>query len=358
MEFKDRLRSARSRAGLSMAQLGNMLSNRVSAQSINKYEQGIMMPSSATLIELSSALGVTLDALMKGEPIELTGIEFRKRAAVTDKEKSSIRHAVLDFAKKCIEIESVLGEHDTTSGLDGVVPAAIDDIEDAEEIADKIRDEFGLGEGPIPSVTNAIESRNIKVRTIEATDGFFGLTCQVARGEKPPIRVIVRRSVNVERDRFTTAHELAHAFIGECRNGKLEKAIDRCAGALLVPAEHFKKEIGTHRGMIAYDEVVRLKHLYAVSAMAIVYRMKDLGIISGNDHRNMFRNPRFRSWLKKEPNELDLQGETAVRERPRRFEEQVYRALAEGMIRSKRAADLLGVSVEDVEFAVWGPEAA
>jgi Zn-dependent peptidase ImmA (M78 family) len=43
--------------------------------------------------------------------------------------------------------------------------------------------------------------------------------------------VVARRNVNVERNRFTLAHEVGHALISDCKGAKLEKAMDRFAGA-------------------------------------------------------------------------------------------------------------------------------
>ena len=94
----------------------------------------------------------------------------------------------------------------------------------------------------------------MRVIEIDGHDGFFGLTCQVKRPEaKPPIRVVVRRNVNVERNRFTLRAELAHALIGECKAAKAEKAMDRFASAFLVPADHLREEVGTDRTAFAYE---------------------------------------------------------------------------------------------------------
>lgn len=359
MEFKDRLRIARTRAGLSMADLGGKLRAPVSAQSINKYEKGDMMPSSGTLHDLSVALNVSLDFLMKGQVVELADVDFRKRASVSERDKSIIKHDVLEFLERCIAVEELLGEDNQVTGFDAVVAEEIDTIDDAEDVASRIRAEWSLGNEPIPSLTNLLEERNIRVQEISGAEGFFGMTCRVKRaGNKPQVPVIVRRHVNVERDRFTTAHEIAHAFIGGCRLGKLEKAIDRCAGALLMPADSLIRELGPHRGMIAYAEIVKLKHLYGVSAMALLYRLRDLGIVSDQAFKGMFRNPRIRGWLKTEPEPLDNNGEMAKNERPRRFESMVLRAASEGMIRSNRAAELLGWQVAKVEECIWGPRAA
>jgi Zn-dependent peptidase ImmA (M78 family) len=172
--------------------------------------------------------------------------------------------------------------------------------------------------------------------------------------KRKPVAVVVRRNVNVERNRFTLAHELAHAAIGECANGKPEKAMDRFAAAFLMPADHLRKEIGRSRRSLGYNELVELKHLYGVSMMALLMRLRDIDVISESDLKNLYRSP-ARSWLKSEPEPLSEHGEIAKLERPRRFEAYVYRALAEHLIPSSRAAAILRKPTQHVEAAVQGP---
>ncbi|TIS97731.1 MAG: helix-turn-helix transcriptional regulator, partial [Mesorhizobium sp.] len=81
--FGQRLRLARKKAGLSMQALADRVSPKVSAQAISKYEADKMMPSSAVLVGLGKALGVSLDFLMGGQVEALRGIEFRKHSGTS-----------------------------------------------------------------------------------------------------------------------------------------------------------------------------------------------------------------------------------------------------------------------------------
>lgn len=356
MAFGERLRLARLRAGLSLAALAEKVTPKVSPQAINKYEMGEMLPSSGVLVGLAQGLGVSLDFLMSNQVIALDGVEFRKRSGTSEKERALVEAEVIDHVERYLAIEDILALPEKPSALDEIKPAEINDLDEAEARAIWLRDHWNLGGDPIPSMTALLEERNVRVIEIDGHDGFFGLTCQVKRPEKkPPIRVVVRRNVNVERNRFTLAHELAHAVIGECNAAKPEKAMDRFAGAFLVPADHLREEVGTGRTAFAYGELVRLKHLYGVSMMALHYRLKDVGIISEANLKNLFRTP-ARAWLKSEPEELKLDGETARLEKPQRFEAYVYRALAEGIIPSAKAATLLRQPIADVERAVKGEQ--
>jgi Zn-dependent peptidase ImmA (M78 family)/DNA-binding XRE family transcriptional regulator len=356
MAFGERLRLARLRRGMSLAALAEKVTPKVSPQAINKYEQGEMLPSSSVLVGLAQALGVSLDFLMSNQVIALDGVEFRKRSGTLEKERALVEAEVIDRVERYLAIEDILGLPDEPSDLDEIEQVAIENLDGAEERATWLRKRWNLGGDPIPSMTALLEERNVRVIEIDGHDGFFGLTCHVKRPDnKPDVRVIVRRNVNVERNRFTLAHEVGHALIGECKEAKLEKAMDRFASAFLVPADHLRDEVGTDRTAFAYKELVRLKHLYGVSYIALLYRLKDVGVISEATLKNIFRTP-ARAFLKNEPEPLKADGEIAQLEKPQRFESHVYRALAEGYIASTKAAALLRRPLADVERAVKGKQ--
>lgn len=356
MAFGTRLRLARLRADLSLAELADRLENQVSAQAINKYESGKSMPSSGVLVNLAKALGVSLDFLMESQVIELQGVEFRKRANTSQRDKAFVEAEVIDHVERYLAIEEILGLPDEPSAIEKIKPAVLDSPDAAEAAAEKLRAQWNIGRDPIPSMTALLEERDVRVMEIDLPEKFSGVTCWAKRGSgRPDVPVIVVNSnFNVERGRFTRAHELAHAAIKDSRDGKPEKAMDRFAGAFLVPAAHLRNEIGDTRRSLAFQELVRLKHLYGVSMMALLVRLKDVGIISEAAYRNLFRSP-ARAWLRHEPAPLKLDGDIAKLEKPERFESLVYRALAERLIPPFKAAGLLKKSIADVERAVKGP---
>ena len=314
------------------------------------------MPSSSVLVGLAKALDVSLDFLMSSQVVALEGVEFRRRASALEREKAFVESEVIDHVERYLAIEEILDIPSEPSALDDIKPVVVEDAEEAEEEANKLRHQWKLGVDPIPSMTALLEERNVRVIEIALPDKFSGVTCRVKRGgNRRDVPVVVFNSINVERNRFTLAHELAHAVIKDAKKIKAEKAMERFAGAFLVPSAHLKKEIGAERRALAYQELVRLKHLYGVSMWALLYRLKDVGIISEATYKNLFRTP-ARSWLKNEPDKLSLDGEVAKLEKPQRFENYVYRALAEGLIPANKAANLVKKSLADVERAVKGPE--
>lgn len=87
--FGRRLKSAREMKGLSMAELVEKVADIVSKQAISKYEAGKMLPNSTVLIKLAEVLGVKVDYFFRPFKVSLSGIEFRKKAKMTEKARKS-----------------------------------------------------------------------------------------------------------------------------------------------------------------------------------------------------------------------------------------------------------------------------
>lgn len=106
--FGQRLRLARKRSGLSMQALADRVSPSVSAQAISKYEKGRMMPSSAVLVGLGKALGVSLDFLLGGQVESLRSVEWRKNSKASAQEQAEAEALVIAKLEDYFAIEDIL----------------------------------------------------------------------------------------------------------------------------------------------------------------------------------------------------------------------------------------------------------
>lgn len=353
-----RLKIARKKAALSLRALAGMMEPPVSAQAISKYESGQMMPSSRVLVGLGKALGVSLDFLMGGEVAELAGVEFRKHSGTSRRDRARVEALVTEAFENYLAVEGILELPPADDPFAEVRSERLRSYEEAEELANKLREAWNLGLDPIPSMTGLVEDIGIKVIEADLPAKVSGLTCEVRRtGGRPSVHAsVISRSINVERKRFTLAHELAHRVIeGVAGNGmKLESAINRFAGALLVPGAHLKQELGERRQSIAYHEIMQLKKFYGVAAAAILVRLRDVGLLSEAAVSNAFRTY-ARRWRFEEPEPIKGHEGMGAFERPSKFEALVYRALAEQLISPVRAAQLLGKSLPEIERGIRGP---
>ena len=355
--FGQRLRLARKRAGLSLRALAERMEPKVTAQAISKYETGKMMPSSAVLVGLAKALDVSLDFLMSSQVDVLDGLEFRKRSGTSARDRAKAEAVLTDNLERYLTIEEILGIPPARDRFEGRRYDSVADVEEIDARADELRNAWDVGLDPVPSLCALLENKGIKVIEDDLPERISGLACQVLREGKPVAdAVLVSSRTNVERRRSTLAHELAHRMIRSTGNPaiKLEAAMNRFAGAFLVPDRHLLEEAGEGRRRITCYEIIRLKHMYGVPAAAMLVRLGQVGVLTPAAVRRAFRTF-ARSWRRSEPEPLAGNQGFAAFEKPQRFRSLVWRAVGEELISPVRAATLLNESLDVVERQVTGP---
>ena len=357
--FGDRLKLARKKAGLSQRALAGAVQPRVSAQAISRYEANEMMPGARVLMEIARALNVSADFLMSSQVAELEGVEFRKHSRTSARDRARVEALVIEQLEKYLSIEHVLDLEDAPDPFPAECPREIVSWEDAEACAENLRHRWDLGRDPIPSMVGLLEDQGIKVIEADLPNDVAGLTCAVRRGDDRPAvhAIVVSDKVTVERKRLTLAHELGHRLIASVADPdiRLEKAINRFAGAFLMPRETLREEIGASRHGVAYEEIKHLKHLYGVSASAMLVRLGQVGVLPDSVVTYAFKTY-AKGWRSGEPDPIEPGQGLDAFEKPGRFEGLVYRALAEELISPARAAELLEVALAEIERGLRGPK--
>ena len=349
--FSERLKLARKRSGLSLRALSSAMDGVVSAQAIGKYERAEMMPSSTVAIALAQALDVPLSYLLSPSRVSLESVEFRKLASTKAKDRAVVEGEVLDHVDRYLQVEEILGlDIIEQNGLDGA-PYRIKAVEEAEWAATSVRAAWNLGGGPIPDMTEMLEERGIKVFKLSLPGSVDGLSCRVRRvgGDDIPV-VVCSTGKSLERQRFTIAHELGHMVLDIPPTVQEERACHRFAGAFLAPQDELMREVGRRRLNFGFGELIEIKHMFGISASALVMRMRDLGIITDATVRDIFGGIGSR-WRTEEPRPLER------KESPTRFRRLCLRALAENEISESKAAELLRLRVSEIEGIMAGSAA-
>lgn len=349
----ERIKLARKKAGFSLRALSEHIEGLVTAQAIGKYERGEMTPASNVLIAISKAVREPISFFMNPLGVSLAEVDFRKTSGTSAKDRARVESAVLDHVERYLLVEELL-ELDSAKWDQPFRPRQLDEIEEAEGLASMLRKEWNLGYDAIPDMTELLEEKGVKVIHVDLPPKVSGLTCMVRRsGQRAPVPVIVvNSSHNLERRRLTLAHELAHRLIQQDSEADIEKAANRFAGALLMPEDYLLEEVGNRRHLIGYQEVIDIKHMFRVSAAAVLVRLEQLGVISHSAMVYAFRTT-FRGCRTTEPMPInDPDAEDA-----KRFERLCYRALSEELVSLPKAADLLRIHTNEIERAIRGPDA-
>ncbi len=331
--FAERLKSARMMNGFSLQDLSDKLENRVSRQALHKYENGEVIPDSDMLNYLCEALSVRPDYFTRETLVELGEISFRKIENLPSKEQNIIIERTREVLERYIELEEIMGISKPFKQPEMI--SSITSIEDIEQAAKKVREVWNLCDNPIPNVLELLDNKNIKMIQIEASVDFDGLQTWI--NEKIPVIVLNKAKLkSSDRIRFSAFHELGHLLLP--LKGVTEKLAEKyChafAGAMLFPKKAVIKEFGEKRTNISIQELGLVKKKYGISLQAIIYRLKELGIISAYYMSYYFKYIVQMGWKVVEPYEYE------GKEESNRFDQLLFRALSEELISLSKAASL------------------
>lgn len=344
----NRLKRARDAKGLSLRELEAAIHGLVSAQAIGKYERNEMMPGSTVLLAIAKVLDVSPDFLLSEREIELVGVDFRKAPQAGAKEERAVEAAVLDRVERYLELEELIPNADFIWDAPKDSEFDIHRIEDAEKAADKLRSIWQLGIDPIPAMAELLEEKGVKVIALNLPENVSGSKAFVKRPQSKEVPVIVvNGGHNGERQRFTLAHELAHLVLRfeTLSDVDQEKAADRFAGAFLMAKEMMQRLLGVHRKLISLGELAELKKIFKVSIASLVVRCSQLEILPKATYGRLWGQIRSLGWNSLGSNEPHR----FPPEVPQRMERMCMRAVSEGSISEAKAAELLGISVRDLD---------
>lgn len=315
----------------------------VSAAAVGQWEAGDVRPKAQTLIQLADELEFPVAFFATGgRPVPDLDVHngfFRslRKGRQIDRE-AAIAHAAL-----LAEVVDVLERHAQLPGLDiPSMPLPIDaSTDEIERVAAQVRAHWGLGTGPIDDMTVELERRGavvVRLALAEDVDAFSW-----AKADRP---VVILGSDKGKRDRsrFDAAHELAHLVMHADRpdpaNRDLERQAHRFAGAFLLPSEQLIAE--WMPGRISWAYLLTLKQRWQVSLAALLYRARDLELITRTAYESAIKYSSRRGWRKDEP------GDLGPPERPQLLTRAVQ-ALETAGVDLQQLADETHIRIEDLE---------
>ena len=339
--FSERFKSARILNGFSLQDLADNLDNKISRQALHKYEKGEVIPDSDMISRLSKVLQVQPDFFFRDIKIELGDLEFRKLKKLPVKEQNKVVESTKDILSRYLELEEIIGIETKFENPLKNFPI-ISSFEDIEKAALKVRESWNLGLDPIYNSIELLEDNHIKVVSVYSEDSFDGM--QTWLNQTIPVIVINRSNLkSADRVRFTVLHELGHLLLplGNLPDKIKEKYCNQFAAAMLIPKVTIQKELGISRKKLFIQELGELKKQYGISIQALMYRCKDLNIISESLLNQLVFIIAHNQWKIIEPVQY-----TGLEE-SNRFSQLLFRALAEELISMNKAAVLNNQSLVD-----------
>jgi Zn-dependent peptidase ImmA (M78 family)/DNA-binding XRE family transcriptional regulator len=298
-----RLRLARQLSGLRRLELAELVG--VSAAAISQFENGVTRPRPATLAELALRLNLPVAFFQSNgrPPISLSTDQtfFRslRRTTQRDRERAAAHAALLAEVTQLVEERVVLPESDVPTDL-GMSPNA--PLEEVEHVAEVVRARWDLGEEPIANTVRLLERHGVMVARLplltKDVDAFSWAL------EPRPIVVLGSDKGVRERSRIDAAHELGHLVLHhadpEPGNALLERQAQAFAAALLVPASALREE-WPREPRIDWHRLLQLKARWGMSFAALLYRARDLRLISPKAYETAMKYMSRRGWRVREP---------------------------------------------------------
>ena len=325
--------------GMSLGDLEAAIDGLVSSQTLSKYERGKLQPAATTLNQIAVTLGVKSAQLWGEPPCHVEWIAFRKRARLGKREQERIQSFVAEELEKRVQLQEQIYEGNTLEFP--VLSVPVRNLEDAEEAALTLRNTLNLGIDPIANLINVLEDHYIHIIEVEADEAFDGISALARDNNNKPLAAAIatRSGVPGDRQRLNITHELGHLILDLHNDVEPEKAAFRFGAAFLAPAEQLRRDVGEKRNRIQKNELFYLKKRYGMSIQAILFRLRDLGIITDAYYKKWCIQINKFGWKKREPSEIP-------REKPERFHQQILRALSEEFISETEAEQLLNNVVE------------
>lgn len=349
-----RLKYARERADWTQAELARHFGFK-DRQTLAAIEAGQRKLTADELVRAVEIFDVDLEFFT--DSFRLVGEGSFNWRAHRDAEQESLDRFE-DQAGRWIALYRKLGEKsdEATNPLQWRLPlSARGSFEDAWEAAEALAREWDLGEVPALRLESAIKDHlDALVLYVDAPPGISGAACQL-----PGLNtILINRKEPEGRRHFDLAHECFHLltweqmtpahreltdgdYRGKGKYKRVEQLADNFAGALLMPRRLLARRWDIRGDRDLHDWLNEAATELCVSSQALKWRILYLGLLSktdvdGIDDQKLTANGRPRE---KQPVPRLFSPE---------FAERLHTGVLEGDVSIRRAATLLGMTIEDL----------
>lgn len=341
----------------------------ISLLAYRNMESGKSEPSINSLTKIAEVYQIDIGEFFQKYQSQILKVRFRALEKKNIRKREEIIYEVDAWLKKYNKLISDLNLADEYKyKLKYLETETTDPI----QMAKIAREAFGLQtQETVKDICNLIEFRaGIKILAKQFnSDSFFGLSLEdINQGKVIVVNTWDR--ISVERRIFSIAHELGHILLhfNSVQNNLTsedkteEKEANQFASHFLMPQEDFIKVWNSSANNDFVDRVIRVKQIFRVSYQVVLYRLSEY--VKENDINfdvwKFFNISYMRKYKVKidRTKELNSVLDTNSRElralsnqfyASGRLAELVKKAVDKNIINLDTAADILNISVKEVE---------
>lgn len=278
-----RLTQARRLAGLTKKDVAERLG--VTPAAVGQYETGVSRPRPDLLPQLAKVLEVPVEFFIAGRPSQRLDSSMAHFRALRSTPKSQ-RERALAFAEQVWELTYALERRVQLPPVDlpgfagGEVHPGLALPSEPVAAAQELRRQWGLGDGPVTHLVRRMEVHGIVVvLPTEADTAAATVDAFSSRSARPLVVLTRNRANDVYRHRFTAAHELGHLVLHSDATGdsRQEREADAFAAEFLTPQASILPLLPRRMDL---GHLAGLRRTWGVSVHSLVYRCRDLGVIS------------------------------------------------------------------------------
>lgn len=316
----------------------------LSTNTIHRYETGELNPSEENVRQIAAVLEFPVIFFEGEEELEQPRIDnasFRGLASKTEK----VMKAALQSGTLAYLFDDWISERYNRVPLDlPEYPAEMN----PQLAAKLLRQEWRLGDKPIENMVHLLEAKGIRVFSLAENNKDID-AYSVWRDDIPYI--FLNRFKSAESSRFDAAHELCHLCLhkhggatAEKKNSPIEKDAQAFAGAFLMPEADIKSVISAP--IYSVEDLLPYKRRWRVAAVALAYRLFELGFIRQSRSNSFYVEMSRRGWLTDEPQPI-------AREQSNLWQ-QIFDDLRQSDITKLDISNETGVPIWELEALLFG----
>jgi Zn-dependent peptidase ImmA (M78 family)/transcriptional regulator with XRE-family HTH domain len=310
----------------------------VSAQSLSNYENSRQEPSAQVVENLAESLGFPEEFFHSPDVdfLVASDVSFRARSKLAARK----RDMALSTGRLAMEFHEWMSQRFNMPAPD--LPSL--NKPDPETAAAMVRGRWGLGVAPISNMVHLLEVHGVRVFSLAPE--YSDVDAFSVFHDNTPF-VFLNTMKSAERSRFDAAHELGHLVLHgqgcDLVTSSAEQEANEFASAFLMPRDSLTAHMPSSPFI---DQIIYGKQIWNVSALALTYRLHDIGMLSDWHYRTTCMELGARGYRTGEP-------QSSSRETSQLLYKVFSSLRKRGISRTEVASDLR-IEVNDLNDYVFG----